>query len=285
MKHRSIIYGSVIVSLCVIVVCGVIIWQIVHMKDVSVSFLNVGQGDAILISYGTHNILIDGGADGTILLEELGRSMPFWDRTIEIVIATHPDADHINGLVAVFDAYTVKQLWHTTTGKDTSIFRALMQRAQWEENIDDIEPIYGTQITIGPYASLRVIYPITRAQKFMQDVNDNSVAVLLHVGPEVFYLGGDLSSSVEDQLMIDDAVSVAKASHHGARSSTSDAFLERISPRDIIFSVGAENRYGHPHTETIKRADAIGAHIWRTDHHGAITYRCNEMNCMIMTDH
>jgi competence protein ComEC len=284
MKYRSVIYGGLIVSLCVIVVCGVIIWQIAHMKDVSVSFLNVGQGDAILVSYGVHNILIDGGADGTILLEELGRAMPFWDRTIDVMIATHPDADHINGLIAVFDAYSVKQLWHTTTDKDTSVFRALMQRAQREENIDDGDPIYGNHITIGPNASLRVIYPITRTQKFMQDVNDNSIAILLRVGPEVFYLGGDLSSPIEDQLMIDDTVSIVKASHHGARSSTSEIFLERTSPSDIIFSVGADNRYGHPHKETIDRANAIGANIWRTDRHGAITYQCNEMNCVVITD-
>lgn len=285
MKHRSIIYGGVIVSLSVIVLSGVIIWQIAHMKDVTVSFLNVGQGDAILISHGTHNILIDGGADGTILLEELGRMMPFWDRTIEVMIATHPDADHINGLIAVFDTYTVKQLWHTNAGKDTSIFRALMQRAQKEEHLEDVDPIYGTQIALGQNASLQVIYPMTRTQTFMQDVNDSSIAVLVHVGQEVFFFGGDLSSSVEDQLMIDDAVSVMKAGHHGARSSTSDAFLAQTSPRDVIFSVGADNRYGHPHTETIERISAQGARIWRTDHNGTITYRCSDSDCSVITDH
>jgi len=281
MKFRKIIYGFVGVGLVIIIICGVIVWNLLNFGDTRVVFLDVGQGDATLISQGSHQILIDGGPDGTVLMEQLGAQMPFWDRNIEIVIATHPDGDHIDGLVSVFKNYSVDQFWHTTAGKETSVYRTLNHYVKNESGVEEIIAYKGLRADIGDGVKLDVIYPFINDMKDVEDINDSSIATLLTIDKEVFYFGGDLTSTIENKLPVNDNITVLKASHHGSKSSTDEAFLQKTLPRDVIISVGVDNRYGHPHKEVIENILSVGAQIFRTDKNGTIVYKCVEKKCRV----
>jgi competence protein ComEC len=281
MKYRKIVYTGVAIGICFISICFTIVYQVSHSNETKIVFLDIGQGDAILISRGTQQILIDGGPDGTILMEQLGKQIPFWDRNIEIVIATHPDSDHIDGLVDVFENYSVNQFWHTSVNKNTSVYSKLLNSVKKEELIIDLIAYNGLKAFLNTGVELDVIYPFGDDIENVEDVNDTSIAMLLHVGDEVFYFGGDLSSKIEDILPIEN-VTVLKASHHGSNESTSNIFLQKITPRDVIISAGNNNRYGHPHEDVLKRIEKIGAQVFRTDKNGAIIYNCKNMYCELI---
>ncbi len=268
-----------IAAIVVGIICGMIIYQMYNKDEVIVAFLDVGQGDAILISKGSQQILIDGGPDGTVLMERLGKYIPFWDKNIEIVIATHPDGDHIDGLISIFENYSVDQFWHTEASKDTSISTKLFQSAKKEKELKDITAFNGLGMSMEG-VNLSVIYPFNERVGDVEDINNVSIALILQISDEFFYLGGDLSSDIEDILPIDDTITVLKASHHGSASSTSETFLEKVNPRDVIISAGRENRYGHPHEDVLNRILDVSAHIFRTDKLGDIVYICND-DCTI----
>lgn len=284
MHNRVMIYGIMGGCLCLCVLCGVIVYYLITATRVTVTFLDVGQGDATLIMYGTHQVLIDGGADQTRLLEAVGRVMPFWDRTIDTVIATHPDADHIDGLIGIMTRYRVGQLWHSAvTRDDSSVFTALMRARDSAPGVTDVIPYAGTTLFLNDFTQLRVITPATVPTCDPQtcDTNATGIGALLTIGETRVYLGGDLPATVEDTLVIPAPVTILKASHHGAKTSTSDAFLTLTAPRDVVISVGASNRYGHPHSDTLERIAAHGARILRTDRDGTITYRCTRTQCAV----
>jgi competence protein ComEC len=281
-QKRMVVYSGLGCGVMIIVVCVVALYYMTQLKYTQVIFLNVGQGDAIFVAQGTHQILIDGGADGVALQEELGRHMPFWDRTIDIVVATHPDSDHIDGLISVFKNYTVHQFWHTEAGKDTSQYVALMHMAHRKEGMEDVLVRNGVEAYLADYAHIRAVYPFTvQNNADGEDVNDESIAMIMTIGDEKFYLGGDLPIEYEDILPIDTEVTVLKASHHGSQKSTSEFFLNKLHPRDVVISVGKDNRYGHPHKDVIDRSMSINANIYRTDENGTIEYRCDDHTCQL----
>lgn len=281
MKYRKTIYILLGFCIALTIVCGVVVYQMSHFRETRVAFLDVGQGDATLISQGSRQILIDGGRDGTILLEQLGKQMPFWDRNIDIVIATHPDSDHIDGLISVFKNYSVDQFWHTNSLKDTSTYRNLMVQVKNEIGIEDVIAYSGLSAVIDDNTTLDVIYPFTSDVGDIDDINDASIATLLYIGDEIFYFGGDLTSDIENKLSMGDDITVLKASHHGSKSSTSNAFLQKTVPRDVIISTGVNNRYGHPHKDVIESILSIDAQILRTDANGTIVYKCIEKKCKV----
>ncbi len=266
-------------ALCIVcAVCLVVLYHMYHFDDTQVIFLDIGQGDAILIMQGTNQILIDGGPDGTVLLEEMQKYMPFWDRDIEIVVATHADGDHIDGLTAVFEHYRVHQLWHTHAHKNTATEKKLYANAHAEEGCELVPAFHGLTAFIGGHP-LRVIYPYA-ALHDIEDINDASIVTVFSVGEEQFYLGGDITTPIEDTLPVDENITILKASHHGSHTSSSAAFLRRTQPRDVIISAGRDNRYGHPHPDVLQNAFRVGARVLRTDVWGSIAYTCDEHACM-----
>jgi competence protein ComEC len=125
---------------------------------------------------------------------------------------------------------------------------------------------------------LRVLYPYTKTNG-ESDVNRSSIVMVFEIGNDVFYLGGDAPSDVEDNLLLSDEITIAKASHHGSHTSTSAYFLNKIRPQDVVISSGAENRYGHPHDDVLTRAFRTGAQVLRTDQVGSIVYSCDQYAC------
>ena len=233
-----------------------------------VAFLDVGQGDAIFItSPDGRQALIDGGRYPSVLLDELGEQMPFWDRSIDLLIATHPDDDHVAGLVEAAARYDVGRL--ITNGAppgDNPAYDALLA-AVGENAIHVAQP--GEVIELGGGARLE----ITHAGGVGLSDNDASVVARLSYGELSVLLTGDAGEAAEAAMARSGrplASVVLKAGHHGAATSSGNAFLRAVAPQFVVISAGADNNYGHPAPEMLQRAVEIGATILRTDEMGTI---------------
>ena len=256
-------------------IANLFIWSAVFAEErdgaLTVAFLDVGQGDAIFIESPTgKQVLVDGGP-GRALFAPLSEMMPFYDRSIDVVIATHPDADHIGGLPEVLRRYDIDFFLDPGVSSDTGVYQALL-RARDESDAEYIVARRGMEIALGDGAVLQILFPDRDMEG--ADTNDASIVAKLIYGGTSFLLTGDSPQKVEKYLAMRDGkkldVDVLKAGHHGSKTSTSDIFLGYTSPASVVLSVGAENRYGHPHAEVVARLTEFGAKILRTDEDGTV---------------
>ncbi len=255
------------------------LWLYLIRSDADITrvvFLSVGQGDAILISQGMNQVVIDGGRDGRLLLSRLGRHVPFYDRTIETLIPTHPDADHIGGLSALLERYRVETVFDTGARTDTkSAF--LFYRDLEREGTRTVPALRGTSLTLPRDGKLSVLYPYAPLLADVSETNEGSIVARFEFGETSFLFTGDLPD--EEHFISDLApVDVLKVAHHGSQFSTSDAFLDLVRPSEAVISVG-ENRYGHPHASVLERLAAHRVAISRTDTEGDIVYACVVDRC------
>jgi len=279
MRNKKVIYSSLIFLFFMSIALGFIIFSLKKNKDIKVVFLDVGQGDAILIEEGSNQILIDGGRSGRTLLEKLGENIPFWDRKIETIIVTHPDADHYGGLASVLDNYEVKNIIKTDAVKENKEWKNFEEKII-DENLENVKSIYGMNIIFANETRLQTIYPFGKVEN-AKDSNENSVVMRLDFGENSFLLTGDITAKIENLLVnsgVDIDVDVLKVAHHGSKNSSSDSFLKATSPEDAIISVGAKNSYGHPHKDVLEKLKNRLIRIWRTDEDGDIVYTCRNIN-------
>lgn len=239
----------------------------------SMTVLDVGQGDAILVEGPQgQRILVDGGPGGQTVIAALGRNLPFDDRRLDLVVLTHPQADHIGGLPEVMASYNVRGVLTNPYEADTAVFGA------WQQALADAPtPVAyahrGETIDLGDGARLDVLNPppATPGQQ-TNDLNDTSVILRLTMGGVSFLLTADLGVPGENALIAAGAdlqAQVLKVGHHGSRTSTSPAFLARVDPAVDVISVGAQNRFGHPAREVLDRlSDDL---LLRTDQNGDVT--------------
>lgn len=286
MLNRKIIYSVLAMLLALGIILFLIQYSFAHSQNLKVIFLDVGQGDAILISQGQNQTLIDGGKDGKVILEKLGRYIPFWDRTIETVIATHPDQDHIGGLVSAAKSYKIGTVLETDAQSDSQTY------STWEDligskNIQKTEALKNTTIKFPGGAQIQILYPILAAGGSKADSNGRSVAAKLIFGENKFLFTGDLPAEKDAELVADNKADlkadVLKVSHHGSKYATSSEFLDAVSPEEAVISVGKNNAYGHPAPEIMERLLKRGIKIRRTDVMGDIKYICADSNerCVI----
>lgn len=244
-----------------------------------VVFLNVGQGDAILINYlNRYQVLIDGGPDGKVLMYELGKVMPKDDKKIEIVILTHPDWDHFGGLVDLLDYYSVESFLAGNIESDKESFQKLISKIQ-EKSIPINSPESGSRIDIGEYLDIEIIAP---AKEFLfKEDNDNSIVTRLDFGENSFLFTGDIGEKTEESLVKNQGnlldVDWLKVAHHGSKNATSDIFLEKTTPDFAVISVGKDNRYGHPAEELLERLGKSGSKILRTDESDSVIVECGTL--------
>lgn len=238
-----------------------------------VYFLDVGQGDAIFIKTPAgRQILVDGGPDGTVL-RRLGEVMPFYDRSIDLVVLTHPDADHLTGLNSVLARYEVASILETGMACSTSLCLA------WEENKEregaEVQAaFFGQQIEAGDGVNLMVLYPFGDSSgKNLSKKNNGSIVLKLTYGSQSVLLTGDIEKQTENKLVlsgIDLDSDFLKVAHHGSKTSTIEEFLKAVSPLTAFIQVGEKNRYGHPVPEVLERLENSGVKYYRTDTEGTI---------------
>lgn len=234
----------------------------------SVTFLDVGQGNAVLVEQGGAYMLIDGGNRDyssfvVSYLKEQGVE------ELAYVIASHYDADHLNGVVGALHAFSCGQVLAPDYVTDTRVYESF-ERVIKEQDIALAYPAVGDTYTLGD-ASFTVVCP--KAYDPKED-NDNSVGIRLVYGDTSFLICGD-AGKAEEQAMLDAGVTldsdVYLASHHGSEGSSSEAFMRAVSPTAVVISAGAGNSYGHPTRTVLDRVKACGAALYRTDLQGTIT--------------
>lgn len=276
MRNRKIFFSIICALFALAIILSVILFQ-TKKNSLSVVFLDIGQGDAILISQGSQQVLIDGGKDGKLLLEKLGKYIPFWDRNIETIIETHPDQDHIGGLIEVLKTYSVGNVLETRMQNDSQTFKKL-EGLIVENKIEIIEAKKDVMIRFSNGAELQVLYPFESILGIDgRDTNIYSVVSKLIIGENKFLFTGDLPTTQEDELLvnnIDVRADFLKVAHHGSKYATGDAFLDKVRPIEAIISVGKNNSYGHPNQEVSQRLLARRIDILRTDEKGDIQYDC-----------
>lgn len=256
-------------SILVLVLTNSVVWVCVlfpRPQYLKVSFLNVGQGDAIFIQSPTGTqVLVDGGRDRSVL-RELGTRMNPLDRTIDMVVATHPDSDHIGGLPHVLSRYRVSHYLATNAQGTTETALMLELYQEKEKDLQLHTALRGERMSLGGGVYLLVLFPDRDASRV--ESNTGSIVLLLTYGSTSFLLSGDAPSAIEDWLIVLDGdllqSEVLKAGHHGSRTSTSDAWLSTVAPTEVVISAGENNSYGHPHQEVVKAIEATGATLHRT---------------------
>lgn len=242
----------------------------------SIYFLSVGQGDATLIrTPAGEDILIDGGPDNA-LIKKLGRYLPINDWQIEYLILTHPDSDHVNGLVEVVRRYDIGSIIMTGVIDQTPAYLELMELIN-SKNINQ-QLINGPRsIALAGGIELSFLYPLeSLANRQADDINNTSLVGRLTFASSSLLFTGDLEN--EEKLLtlgVELESDIYKTGHHGAANANSWEFIQAVNPDYAIISVGLDNPYGHPDYRTLHNLEKIGAKIWRTDHDGDIVIYTN----------
>lgn len=271
MKRRRLLF------LCGLAAAAALIWYAVLREErggrLKVAFLDVGQGDAIYIEAPDgRQLLVDGGPPGAAL-RALSKVMPFYDRSIDVLVVSNPDADHIGGLIDVLGRYRVAALVEPGTKPDTETYRALLAAAA-EKNVERFVGRRGMRIDLGGGAVFAVLFPDRDASRMA--TNDGSLVGKLSYGATSVLFDGDAPQAVENYLASLDGrnlrSSLLKVGHHGSKTSTSPAFLGFVSPAAAIISVGKDNKYGHPNKETLDTLKRFGVPEERTDEKGTIVF-------------
>jgi len=262
-----------------LVVCNIISWSFLFFqKDnfFKVVFFDVGQGDGMFIETpDKRQIVIDGGPDYNLMAEKISQVIPFWDKELDVVILTHCDSDHMNGLFGVLEKYKVKNVLWTGIEKEENGEKI----ANWK-NMLEREKVEGAEIFLvqsgdgltGEDIKMDFIWPEGILEKVSKnDSNNNSLVSKLCYAESCFLFMGDVSFSEEKELINKNIkADVLKVSHHGSKYASSNEFLTAVSPKLAVIEVG-KNSYGHPDLGTVGRLESFGAKVIRTDIKGDIT--------------
>ena len=265
MRFWKYIFGVLLLTLSLLVIA------ILQIPDENLHIIacNVGQGDAILVTYKNTQILTDGGPDKSVLTC-LGKYMPFWDGTIELVILSHPDADHSTGLVDVVKNYKVGQLLDTALNPGTSVYEVL-KREVGGRGIPVTQPVTGMKLGVG-LIQLDILapvgqIPINNLQFTNTETNTFSVIYVLTYGQFKAFMPGDAPPEILDSLVslgLVGPVNYIKIPHHGSINGLTQTLLEKIVPKVGVISVG-KNPWGFPKPEIIDMLNKYGTKILRTD--------------------
>lgn len=262
-----------------LITASILVWvAVASLPDgkLHVVFFDVGEGDAIFIETPRgQQILIDGGPSPTTLISALGRRMPFWDRSLDLVILTHADDDHIAGLIPVLERYRVGRVLDSGYEHVSPMYERWLELIE-EKGIPSHLARAGMRIGAGNGVELVVLHPGTELMQYTDaDANNNSVVVRLVMGQVSFLLPGDIEKAAEDVLVASEqelTSTVLKVPHHGSSTSSSAVFLKAVNPELVVISVGADNRFGHPSPQVLERLEDLveEGRILRTDERGTI---------------
>ncbi len=254
-------------------------WQNSH-RGLTFAMLDVGQGDALFIESPTGTQIMFDGGPARRVLGPLARVMSPFDRSIDAIVITNPDADHIGGFTDILKNYKVGAVFEPGTLNDSKTFQNLKTEIK-NQNIPDILAKKGMRLDIGGGAMIDILFPDQDVSAWTS--NDGSIVARLTYGDTSIMLTGDATMKTEKIILGENTPSVLrstilKVGHHGSRTSTSGEFAKAVSPTYALISDGKDNKYGHPHPETLTTLAQFGAKIFRTDLLGTIIIKCAKMS-------
>lgn len=279
LKNNIIWFGLASLALGAIFVWSQVLAQAPN-ENVKINFLDVGQGSAILVEAPNDNqVLIDGGPSDAVLAK-LGEALPVFDKKIELVILTHPDSDHLSGLIEVLRRYEVGQILETGINDNSAEYKEWHNLIE-QKNIPVALAQAGQTVAVADNLAIRILYPLGKisGQEF-KNTNATSIVGKIIYGENKILFVGDAEEQTEKILQLvgaDLAADILAVGHHGSQTSTSAEFLAAVKPQSAIIQVGLKNKYGHPTAEVLGRLKEIN--IFRTDLSKDINFVCDLAKC------
>jgi len=241
----------------------------VLLAEITITAIDVGQGDAVLIKHETYNVLIDGGRSRDTVADYL-RDNDI--SRINLMVATHAHADHIGGLVGVLDRKTVDKVLYNGQTHTTLTFERFVD-AILDSDAEYKEPSRGNIIEFGEM-EIQILHPEGSAADYAGHLHDKNIVVRIVYGDFAAIISGDIERDSELEILasgIDVSAQVLELGHHGSSTSSHPSWIEAVNPEFTFWQAGENNQYGHPHGETLTTLRAMGINAVGTDTHGTIT--------------
>ncbi len=271
MKLKQMRKAAALLAACIMLLAGGGLYahdqgQEQHGAGMEVHFLDIGQGDATLVKCGSHAMLIDAGEnDKGVAVQAYLQSQGV--ESLDYVIGTHPDSDHIGGLDVIIYKFDCRQVMMPDYSKDTKTYRDVLA-AMDSKRYKNTLPKIGDSYKLGD-----AVFTVIAPNKAYDSANDNSIGILLQYGEKRFLFTGDAEEEAEQDIAgngLDISCDVYQAGHHGSRTSSSDELLDAADPAYAVISCGENNDYGHPHARTLNNFRRRGILVYRTDEQGTI---------------
>jgi competence protein ComEC len=223
-------------------------------------FFDIGQGDSVFFqSKDNYQVLVDGGPN-SLILERLSDVMPFFDKSIDLVVLSHPHSDHLSGLIDVLEHFEVANILITGVNYNSKIYEHFLKILNDSKDSRVLFANTSFDLTLGE-SYLDIIYPDSSLiLKNIDNLNNSSIVLKLLIDDLIILLAGDIESEIELHLLstnVNLKADIFKVSHHGSKSSSLNRFLQAVSPRFAIIQAGQNNQYGHPHEETLDKLAQI----------------------------
>lgn len=273
-KNKKLVMRLAGLFSAIIILVGLSFYQSLEEQGLLVvNFFDIGQGDSALIKTpARQKILIDGGPTNAVV-EKLGEALPFYDKKIDLIILTHPHADHLDGLIEVLKRYEVKKILSTGVTHTTPDYLAWLEEIK-NQNISIQIARAGEMLDFGGGVKMEIFYPNEDfVGKQVENLNNTSIVGKLIFGETSFLFTGDAETEAEEKLISGGAdlkADVLKVGHHGSKNATSEEFLKAVAPKFAVISAGADNQFGHPNEMTLKRLENAEVEILRTDRDGDV---------------
>jgi competence protein ComEC len=272
-KRSSMSPITLFVLLTIFFALGYTLLQPKSGGNLKLTFLDVGQGDAILATiYNSQNILIDGGPNDSVVTK-LDREIPFYAHRLKAVVLTHPHADHVSGLITVANKYQIEKVYMSGVTHTAPEYLSFLETLK-KQNVPVQIVKAGDNLDFAEGIKLGFLYPLTiMKNKTVENLNNNSVITRLSWGKSSAIFMGDLETEGQDQLLASGQnvkSDIIKISHHGSKDSINPKFLSAVDPKYAIISVGRDNPFGHPSKDMLSLL--VGRIVYRTDYDSNIRF-------------